>query len=58
MLKEQFYTIFGANDNMTFVMKEMVDEKGRTHSKEVVGFYYGKEPLSEEDMMNSKPKAV
>lgn len=40
-MKEKIWTAYDAFNDMTFIMKSIVDRRNRTISDEVVGFYWG-----------------
>lgn len=45
-MKEEIYTVYASNDDMTFIMKDTFDGE-EIKSTEVIGWYYG-EPNDEE----------
>ena len=44
---EQIYTAYAEKNDITFIMKDTLDENGTPYTTEVVGWYYG-EPTKED----------
>lgn len=40
-MNEEIYTAYSAEADITFIMKDTLDENGHPYRTEVIGFYYG-----------------
>lgn len=45
-MKEEIYTAYAPRNDITFIMKDTLDENGEPYRTDVVGWYYG-EPDNE-----------
>ena len=40
-MNEEIYTAYSASADMTFILKDTLDNDGTPYRTEVIGFYYG-----------------
>jgi len=41
-MNEEVYAVYAEHDDITFILKDTLDDNGTPYRTEVIGFYYGK----------------
>ena len=54
----EYYQVYAECDDMTFIMREIIDSKKGTKKIKVVGFYFGEPTLENMEINKNKSSAV